>query len=181
MQRLERPEAPPAALRSKAADQARRQMRTFWALETERRAQTSVPDVALNWPDGRLVDAVASFSRGRCAFCEATDDLTVHRFRPAGNALPQGASQNPHLYYFWLADAWQNLYPICQGCIPSEPQFPVSGERVRLPSLQQVDAYVERGDGIWPSFPNAERNVLLDPVRDRDFERHLLPNSMERS
>jgi hypothetical protein len=36
-------------------------------------------------------------------------------------------------------------------------------------------------EGRAISFPNAERNVLLDPVRDRDFERHLLPNSMERS
>jgi predicted ATP-binding protein involved in virulence len=150
-------------------------MRNFWALDRQRRAQTSVPDIALGTDDSELIDALAAMSRGRCAFCEAKDQLFVHRFRPAGNALPAVGSSNPHLYYFWLADAWQNLFPICAGCIPREPQFPVTGGRAPLPTLQQIDKYIERDDGLWPTYPPKEIIQLLDPVRDRDFERHLLP------
>ena len=104
MQRLERPDQAPTVLRSKSAQLARRQMRNFWALDRQRRAQTSVPDIALGTDDSELIDALAAMSRGRCAFCEAKDQLFVHRFRPAGNALPAVGSSNPHLYYFWLAD-----------------------------------------------------------------------------
>lgn len=175
MQKLERPDKSPAVLRSKAAHQARQQMRDFWALERQRRAQTSVPAVGLSSTDERLVAAVASMSLNRCAFCEAKDALSVHRFRPAGNALPLAETSNAHLYYLWLTDAWQNLLPICTGCIPRETQFPIAGARAPLPSLRQIDAYAERGDGLWPSYPPKENILLLDPVRDRDFEKHLVP------
>ena len=175
MQKLERPDKSPAVLRSKAAIQARQQMRDFWALDRQRRAQTSVPAIGLSSTDERLLAAVAAMSLNRCAFCEAKDVLSVHRFRPAGNALPLVETSNAHLYYLWLTDAWQNLLPICTGCIPRETQFPIAGARAPLPSLRQIDAYTERDDGLWPSYPPKETILLLDPVRDRDFEKHLVP------
>ncbi|MBA1265512.1 AAA family ATPase [Stutzerimonas stutzeri] len=175
MQKLERPDKSPAVLRSKAAIQARQQMRDFWALDRQRRAQTSVPAIGLSSTDERLIAAVAAMSLNRCAFCEAKDVLSVHRFRPAGNALPLVETSNAHLYYLWLTDAWQNLLPICTGCIPRETQFPIAGARAPLPSLRQIDAYTERDDGLWPSYPPKETILLLDPVRDRDFEKHLVP------
>jgi hypothetical protein len=175
MQKLERPDKSRAVLRSKAAIQARQQMRDFWALDRQRRAQTSVPAIGLSSTDERLIAAVAAMSLNRCAFCEAKDVLSVHRFRPAGNALPLVETSNAHLYYLWLTDAWQNLLPICTGCIPRETQFPIAGARAPLPSLRQIDAYTERDDGLWPSYPPKETILLLDPVRDRDFEKHLVP------
>ncbi|QQD55333.1 AAA family ATPase [Pseudomonas fluorescens BBc6R8] len=175
MQKLERPDKSPAVLRSKAAHQARQQMRDFWALDRQRRAQTSVPAIGLSSTDQRLITAVAGMSLNRCAFCEAKDVLSVHRFRPAGNALPFAETSNAHLYYLWLADAWQNLLPICTSCIPRETQFPTDGARAPLPSLRQIDAYVERDDGLWPSYPPKESILLIDPARDREFEKHLVP------
>lgn len=175
MQQLERPDEAPAILMSDAARQAREKMRSFWALERQRRAQTSVPVIGLSATDERLVAAVAAMSRNRCAFCEAEDVLSVHRFRPFGNALPLVGASNAHLYYLWLADAWQNLLPICAGCIPSEMQFPVAGARAPLPSLSQIEAYIERDDGLWPSYPLQENILLLDPVLVHDFEKHLIP------
>ena len=176
MQQISRSDIVPQILRSKAADRGRRVMREFWALERQRRAQTSGPEPWFKADDEELVKAVSGMTDGRCAFCEsASDELQVHRFRPPGNALPLQGSGNGHLYYLWLADAWQNLYPICPTCVPPEPQFPLQGGRASLPSLRQVDNYVERGDGLWPSFPPKEANELLDPARDDKFERHFVP------
>ena len=62
MQKLERPDKSPAVLRSKAAIQARQQMRDFWALDRQRRAQTSVPAIGLSSTDERLIAAVAAMS-----------------------------------------------------------------------------------------------------------------------
>lgn len=175
MQRIDRPETAPLVLRSQIADDTRRRMREFWALERQRRAQTSVPAPSIQANDEQYVEAVSALTGGRCAFCEASDKLLVHRFRPAGNALPLPASSNAHLYYLWLSDAWQNLYPICPGCIPPEPQFPVVNSRAPLPELRQIDTYVKNANGLWPSFPPKENILLLDPCRDREFEKHLLP------
>ncbi|RYG88699.1 MAG: hypothetical protein EON59_03615 [Alphaproteobacteria bacterium] len=175
MQRIERLESAPPILRNKASNDARRRMRDFWALDMRRRAQTSVPTPGLQTSDSRLISAVSAMTGGRCAFCEAADKLLVHRFRPVGNALPLRESGNGHLYYLWLADAWQNLYPICEGCVPPEPQFPVVTARAAVPALRQIDNYLASGDGRWPSFPPKEDILLLDPAIDREFEKHLLP------
>lgn len=112
---------------------------------------------------------------GKCAFCEAFDSLTTHRFRPVGNALPLAERKDAHLYYVWLADAWENLFPICHGCRPAEPIFPVEGSRSRLPSPQQVARYLSKGDGIWAGFHPGEKNQLIDPARETVFENHLKP------
>ncbi|MBY3464252.1 AAA family ATPase [Rhizobium laguerreae] len=175
MQHLDRPGTPPDILRSPAAQRARRDLLEFWGLERRRRAQTSPPISELPSDEPSLVRAVAEFSHGRCAFCEAEAKLFAHRFRPSANALPLANSSDAHLYYSWLADAWQNFLPICSGCIPSEPQFPVARGRMPLPSIVEIGNYVERGDGIWPfDLPNESRQ-LLDPTIDTKFEKHLLP------
>lgn len=175
MQRIERPDEVPSVLVSRAANEARQRMRDFWALGPQRRAQTSVPPPGISPENEALVAALAEMTGGRCAFCEAEDRLFAHRFRPIGNALPLHEGSSGHLYYLWLGDAWQNLYPICAGCIPKEPQFPVNGSRASLPPLRQIENYVERETGLWPSFPPKEDALLLDPVSDQAFERHMLP------
>jgi hypothetical protein len=76
-------------------------------------------------------------------------------------------------HYGWLADAWQNLYPICSECRPREPNFfPVaSGRRCSLPTQSETDDYAKRNNGDWRNPPD-EEPVLLDPCRD-DPGRHL--------
>ncbi|XQM38687.1 ATPase AAA-type core domain-containing protein [Cupriavidus sp. H19C3] len=175
MQPISRPSMPPDVLRSEEAHRSRKMMRNYWAHQPERRAQTSVPSVGISSSNDRLLQAVVQFSGHRCAFCEGKDDLFVHRFRPAANALPLPHVSEAHLYYVWLADAWQNLLPICGGCKPHEAQFPVDGTRAALPTLAQVEAYVSEGNGIWPNYPPKERPLLLDPCEERYFERHFSP------
>ncbi len=114
---------------------------------------------------------------GRCAFCETelSKDLSVHRFRPPSSATPVSDTSSAHLYYAWLAEAWQNLYPICEGCQPENPfHFPVtSNRRVVLPDHTILAAFAERDDGRWPGFPLDENPVLVDPCYDRKLWRHF--------
>lgn len=176
MQRIDRPEEAPGVLRASVAKESRARLQSFWALARLQRDQTNPPVSELSSSDPRLVLSLAKFSRGRCAFCEVEEDLVAYRFRPPSNALPLREGGRGHLYYTWLADAWQNLYPICQSCIPPEPQFPVLDDRrAQLPAQAQVDNYVESGEGLWPSYPPKETPLLLDPALDRGFEKHIIP------
>ncbi|WP_122545111.1 AAA family ATPase [Pseudomonas viridiflava] len=175
MQRIERPDQPPTVLMSPEAQASRKAMLEFWQLGPERRAQTSVPVIGYSSEEPQLRDALAAMSGHRCAFCEASDGLQVYRFRPVGNALPLAKSSDAHLYYLWLADAWHNLLPICAGCVPIEPHFPVRGARCPLPSVEQVQTYVARGNGIWSWGAPNERAQLLDPAQEPQFTKHLIP------
>lgn len=174
MQHVPRPTTPPEFLRSAEMQASRTTMLAYMSLERDRRAQTSVPPLGVAADNPSLVEAVAGLTDDRCAFCEAQGKLYGHRFRPTGNALPMADRRDAHLFYVWLADAWVNLYPICAGCRPIEPDFPVDGDRCRLPTPQQVARYVANGDGVWTT-PVQEANVLLDPCRETAYDRHLLP------
>lgn len=176
MQRLQRDlEPPPQVLRSPAADQSRRRMRDFMLSAQDKRQQTSVPRSDLPLADTSLRDGLRRVFRNRCAFCEALDEIQPHRFRPEGEALPYQSQEEGHLYYAWLADAWENLYAICSSCRPQEPNyFPVEGKRSPLPVKDDLDRYVEEGTGSWRQ-PIDERPLLLDPCRDDDFHRALHP------
>nr|WP_225777698.1 AAA family ATPase [Pseudomonas sp. Marseille-Q3773] len=175
MQFIERPSQPPAVLNSFLTQASRKAMLEYWQLEPMRRSQTSVPSLVVNKDEALLREALANLNGQRCAFCEASDRLEVHRFRPAGNALPMSRSSDAHLYYLWLADAWQNLLPICQGCVPIEPRFPVRGRRCLLPTTEEVEAYVNSGDGLWRFGMPSENALLLDPTIVNQFTRHLTP------
>lgn len=73
------------------------------------------------------------------------------------------------------ADAAQNLLPICRGCTPIEPQFPVRRARCRPPAVNQVQEYVSSGDGLWHFGLPEEEPLLLDPTQERQFAKHLIP------
>ena len=175
MQYISRPADAPAVLRSHEATQSRRAMQEYMALGRERRAQTSVPQIGIDPHSMLLVKELSFLSQGKCAFCEARDRLSAHRFRPVGNALPLSARKDAHLFYVWLADAWHNLLPICTGCRPKEPIFPVEGARCRLPGPGQISAYVSRADGIWSPTAPDERNLLIDPTRETSYDKHFKP------
>ncbi|WP_210338347.1 AAA family ATPase [Ensifer sp. ENS03] len=149
-------------------------MQTFMAMDRGRRSQTNVPELGINPNNVLLVEALSQMTGGKCAFCEAKDMLTTHRFRPPGNALPLAGRKEAHLFYVWLADAWHNLFPICLGCRPIEPFFPVDGPRYNLPSSKQIDKYLSGGTGIWP-YACSEKNQLIDPTRESRFDAHFKP------
>lgn len=177
MQHIERPAQPPAILSSARVQASRKAMLEFWQLEAFQRAQTNAPSQVVDSDQPLLREALAEVTAQRCAFCEAIDQLEVHRFRPSGNALPLSRTSDAHLYYLWLADAWQNLFPICRDCVPLEPRFPVQGRRCPLPTPDQIEAYVSNGDGLWQFGSPQENAQLLDPTQVGSFARHLTPLS----
>lgn len=175
MQYIMRPASAPDVLMSEEARRSRRAMQSYMNMDREKRSQTSVPQVGMDPNNRLLVEALAQMTSGKCAFCEAKDRLTAHRFRPAGNALPLAERKDAHLFYVWLADAWHNLFPICPGCRPAEPLFPVDGARCNLPQPRQIERYVARGDGIWSTQAPDETNLLIDPSRETSYHGHLKP------
>ena len=124
-------------------------------------------------------NALSELFAGRCAFCESpVSHPLVYRFRPEGNAEPVEDYSLSHLYYVWLAEAWQNLYPVCRDCMPSNPSyFPVKGRRATLPDIRVLERFAERDDGRWPDFPLDEAPQFLDPCRNEHFWRSLFYRS----
>lgn len=180
MQRFNRGNVlPPAILRSPEANRARQAMRDYMLSGHDRRLQTSAPRSELPLEDSSLLEAVALLFGGKCAFCEAHDSVLPYRFRPAAEARPfESTDENWHLYYAWLADAWENIYAICPTCRPDDPGFfPVQGSRARLPTPTELDKYVKEGRGLWGAYPPWEKPELLDPCVENDFAPHLHPQA----
>lgn len=175
MQKFERgSEPPPPGLQRPEIQRSREAMREFMHFGASKRGQTSVPLLRDSLPDSSIMEALHRLFRGRCAFCEANDVTRPHRFRPIAEALPFQKSDQGHLYYVWLADAWENLYPICECCSPHESNyFPVRGSRAPLPTHEDIDRYVDEGLGLWRNYPIHENYLLLDPCESKDFYRAL--------
>lgn len=173
MQKYDRTtELPPRFLSS---DEARRRRLALAELfeDQERRAQTGLSTRAMDLQDPTVRGALETLFRGKCAFCEAATRVDPYRFRPAAEARPGVFDDTSHLYYSWLADAWENIYPICASCRPAEPDdFPTIGRRAPLPTSEQLYAYAD-SSGHWPSYPPKERAELLEPCVQASFVSHL--------
>lgn len=150
----------------------------YLSLPPEERRQQRPPDRHLP-PDRSLLNSLGELFGNRCAFCENETTLQIYRFRPTAEALPMDDKDpDAYLAYGWLADAWQNIYPICRHCRPSALNyFPVLRDRMREPSTTVYEAYAAANNGIW-HVPLDEQGLLLDPCHDKDIEKHLalLPN-----
>lgn len=163
----------PEALETPPFRKMRAAYLAYLALDEKQRSQTAPPDRHLPF-DYDLEGALSELFSGRCAFCESRTKLTAYRFRPTSDALPLGKDKFAFMSYGWLADAWQNLYPICKECRPRQLNFfPVATRRSAIPSASEYRAYADRNDGLW-HLPISERNLLLDPCNDRDIARHIL-------
>lgn len=166
----------PAFLTGAEVTRMRQEYLRFLSLDARQRAQTRPPDRHLP-PDSGLEGALSNLFRGKCAFCEGRARLMTYRFRPTSDALPLDKAPEPQLAYGWLADVWQNLYPICSDCRPSpQNHFPVDGQRQTIPTLAEYSRFVEAGTADWP-YPIRERNRLLDPCVDKNIARHLAPGA----
>lgn len=167
--------APPSYLSGPEAGQSRRAFLDLLRLDLKERAQTRVPDRHLP-EDPSIRSALETLFLGKCAFCESRAATGIYRFRPTSDAEPRTRDPMAHLAYGWLADAWQNLYPICRACRPARPNhFPVEGRRLQPPSWDAYAVYVRANDGLWPGYPLEERALLLDPCEVRKLGDHILP------
>lgn len=164
--------APPKFFRMAAASKARVSLLKFFKTDPLERSQTRLSGHSLDVNDFSVRDGLTTLFRGKCAFCETERGTLAYRFRPQASATPEGSDS--HLYYTWLANAWENIYSICRECIPNQPEyFPVAGERMPLPSIERVQAYVDEDLGMWRSYPLGEKQDLLDPCDDRAFHKHF--------
>jgi hypothetical protein len=166
-----RGEPPPEYFRRNMMDGARRKLLWFFQLDYIERKQTRLSAHTLELKDGSVFDGLERLFRGKCAFCETQDLTHPYRFRPQASATPEGS--DGHLYYTWLANAWENIYPICLRCVPRQPEyFPVSGKRASLPDIPQLKHYIEENLGLW-RHPIREVSLLLDPCRNESFHKHF--------
>jgi hypothetical protein len=185
MRFVQRSATPPEALSAPEFQRMRLAYLEFLSLDPRRRAQTTPPDRHLPTKDTGLDAALRELFGGKCAFCERRTKLSSYRFRPTSDALPIDPAIG-RFAYGWLADAWQNLYPICDDCRPTQlNHFPVEGTRVPLPTAEVYGAYVKAGDGRWPhpvysanwADGIVETPLILDPCLDSDLSTHLSARS----
>lgn len=170
---------PPPGLLSEDVRSARRAYLGFLSLNPKERAQTRpptpLPTKALE--DFGVLEPLLELFNGKCAFCDSRGArMHIHRFRPEGEATQMKDSDDAALYYGWLAEAWTNLYPICDRCLPGDFRFfPVKGARVPVPTPEEYQAYLNGAENkttqAWP-FSLQERAYLLNPCRD-DPDAHL--------
>ena len=167
MKHIVRPKTAPKLLSHPEFARMRAEYLNFLKLSPDRRSQTRPPDRHLPDVPG-LLAAVAEPFGGLCAFCGIETAQTVYRFRPTSDARrkQRRAGQMNPLHYGWLADAWQNLYPICAGCRPLHPaHFPVEGKRAAVPGWSEYLSYQEANSGHWP-HPIRETAHLIDPCAE---------------
>lgn len=176
MQRFDRNEEPtPRFLTSGEAQKRRADLAQLFGNE-ERRAQTRVTREPGDLDHLSIRDSLKTLFRAKCSFCEAAVPTSPYRFRPASDASPAARTDVAHLYYAWLADAWDNIYAICDTCRPSDPSyFPVDGPRCALPNAKLIGAYVNSDDARWRSYPPKERAQLLEPCGNDNFGAHFHP------
>ena len=181
MRFVPRPDTPPEALSGPEFQRVRQAYLEFLSLDLRRRVQTRPPDRHLPTTAPALDLALRQLFHGKCAFCERHVQLFPYRFRPTSEALPT-AGDDGTLAYGWLADVWQNLYPICSDCRPSPiSHFPVLGARVPTPPPEVYAAFANSAKGLWPYPVNAapwagdasEEPLLLDPCFDTHLSSHL--------
>lgn len=112
---------------------ARKAVGEYLALSARERRQTDLPSVWKLPLDQSVTDALARWSKGRCAFCERHDvQLAPYRFRPPGYAEPMAPPIGKDAYIA-LCFAWSNFFPICPDCRPDKPSyFPVRGPRAKV-------------------------------------------------
>ncbi len=179
MQNVNRADVPsPACLVDHRSDRSRSALEEIFSKTARVSAQSRIDMRAVALQDEELDQALSRLFRGHCAFCEAATAIEAYRFRPTeeagpSSAAPPGDADRSHLYYSWLTDSWQNLYPICRDCLPQESSvFPTIGRRCPLPSREQVLAFISELRGSWP-HEIEERPILLDPCGNENFRRHL--------
>jgi hypothetical protein len=112
------------------SDSGQHDIVAYYALDPKERLQTDVPPVWKYPLEYDVLDAMTVLSYGKCPFCEqAGVRMRPYRFRPPAYATPMKRPEDKDSY-LWLALHWDNLFPICEGCLPqNKAYFPVDGPR----------------------------------------------------
>lgn len=112
------------------SDAGQRDIAAYYALDPKERLQTDVPPVWKYPLEHDVLDALSALSYGKCPFCEqAGVRLLPYRFRPPAHATPMKRPEDKESY-LWLTLHRDNLFPICEGCLPiDKAYFPVDGPR----------------------------------------------------
>lgn len=179
MQIYERSDEPaPACLSDSRTSPAREALKRLFGDRSGRVEQTKVDFSSLAIDEPELRSGLERLFRKRCAFCERETETRPYRFRPTEEAGPSSAAPSAdadrsHLYYTWLANAWQNIYSICSECHPYEASiFPVLGRRCALPTFEEIEQYANEPTGTWRGRI-IEKPMFLDPCAKEDLRRHL--------
>ena len=125
------------------------------------------------YADDRVRRALEKQFYDKCAYCEGDSsgqaDWDVEHFRPKGRV----AERKDHDGYYWLAYAWENLYPSCQHCNQRRRDRPRWGDTslARGPGEGKLDQF-PLGDETTramspPEDLESEARLLLDPCSDR--------------
>ena len=152
----------PAALDSPEARAAQERARAFFERPAKERAQETFSFDEAPLADPGVRSALWGTCTGKCAYCETPlteQAMLVDRFRPAQGALALDGSLSPD-HYWWLAHAWENLYPSCAEC--------QSFKGARFPVREQRAAPGTTGYAL-----RSEKPLLLEPRCD-DPEQHLV-------
>ncbi|MFC7498449.1 AAA family ATPase [Enterovirga sp. GCM10030262] len=179
MQIYDRTDEPaPACLSDSRTSSAREALQQLFGDRSGRVEQTKVYFSSLAIDEPELRSGLERLFRKRCAFCERETETRPYRFRPTEEAGPSSAAPSAdadrsHLYYTWLANAWQNIYSICSDCHPYEPSiFPILGRRCALPTFEEIDQYANEPTGTWRGRI-IEKQMFLDPCAKEDLRKHL--------
>ncbi|WP_429954106.1 AAA family ATPase [Agrobacterium vitis] len=135
------------------------EIRSYFGLPESERLQTDVPPVWKYTFEPDVLEHLTTLSHGKCPFCERRElKLHPYRFRPPAYATPSKGIGDK-LSYLWLAFNWENLFPICADCTPTDKSyFRVKGRRLSPPSAGRVVA-----EPLDPGLRFDENAVLYFP------------------
>ncbi|WP_417683969.1 AAA family ATPase [Roseibium sp.] len=148
----------PKSLFDKEVGSLQNEILAYLKLPEKERMQTDVPPVWKYSFEPDVLTALSRLSYHKCPFCDTpTTALQAYRFRPPAHATPSKGVADKYSY-LWLAFNWENLFPICQGCLPTDKSyFRVRGRRAYFDPLAP---YV---DPFLPGLHLDERPVLYYP------------------
>lgn len=165
MIRVEKPDAPPARLRTHGATK-RDALITAYGADPATFVTRSSSDLfdSETYGHREVKDALATVQHGKCCFCESKVQHIsygdVEHFRPKAGWSQDEADDLHKPGYFWLAYAWSNLFLCCQLC----------NQRFKRNLFPLVDPS-QRADPTIRDI-SAEQPVMLNPSID-DPEEHI--------
>jgi uncharacterized protein (TIGR02646 family) len=167
MIKINRPEPPPAVLRTRGLPQTRADRRAYEAApQRYRNGDLTFTANSRIYGHQTVKSALLAAQHKKCCYCErkirASDYGAVEHFRPKAGVRQDENSAEEKPGYFWLAYDWSNLLVSCSVCNTSWKQtfFPLEKPRRRARS---------------PADPLArERPLLVDPTSEnpRDHIRY---------
>jgi uncharacterized protein (TIGR02646 family) len=117
-------------------------------------------------------DALNNAFAFKCAYCEtyfgASQPVAVEHYRPKSGKLVAGKTG-----YYWIAAAWDNLFPSCTDCNSERTQTLSDGTKMVVGKANQFPISSEKKRAKKIDAESKEGRLLLHPYRD-DPTKHLV-------